>query len=88
MHGRVTIDEFNEMVGADLPDDEWDTVGGLIFNGLGRVPRAGECVASAGFELIVEAVDGRRITHILAQRQVEVAESVDTQELQQNEHQT
>ncbi len=76
VHGRVTIDEFNEMVGADLPDDEWDTVGGLIFNGLGRVPRVGESVTSSGFQLIVEAVDGRRITHILAQRQAEPSETL------------
>lgn len=76
VHGRVTIDEFNEMVGAELPDDEWDTVGGLIFNGLGRVPRVGESVTSSGFQLIVEAVDGRRITHILAQKHQEPAESL------------
>ncbi len=80
VHGRVTIDEFNEMVGADLPDDEWDTVGGLIFNGLGRVPRVGESVTSSGFQLIVEAVDGRRITHVLAQQQVETMDSVESLE--------
>lgn len=66
IHGRMTIDEFNEMVGAELPDDEWDTVGGLIFNGLGRVPEIGESVDNSGFTLTVETVEGRRITHIVA----------------------
>ncbi len=66
VHGRMTIDEFNEMVGAELPDDEWDTVGGLIFNGLGHVATVGESVKNSGFELTVETVEGRRITHVVA----------------------
>ena len=72
VHGRMTIDEFNEMVGAELPDDEWDTVGGLIFNGLGHVPTVGESVVTSGFELTVETVEGRRITQIIAIKQSEV----------------
>ena len=64
VHGRMTIDEFNEMVGAELPDDEWDTVGGLIFNGLGHVATVGESVKNSGFELTVETVEGRRITPV------------------------
>ena len=72
VHGRMTIDEFNEMVGAELPDDEWDTVGGLMFNGLGHVPTVGESVVTSGFELTVETVEGRRITQIIAIKQSEV----------------
>ena len=32
------IDELNELLDADLPDGDWDTVGGLVFNLLGHVP--------------------------------------------------
>ena len=42
--GRTPIDEVNELLGEVLPDGEWDTVGGLVFNALGHVPVEGECV--------------------------------------------
>ena len=64
VHGRIPIDEFNNLLGADLPDDDWDTLGGLIFDGLGRVPEVGESVTTTGFDLIVEAIQGRRITRV------------------------
>ena len=85
VHGRVTIDEFNEIVGAELPDDEWDTVGGLIFDHLGRVPAVGDSVTDAGFELIVETVAGRRITHIMALKQPEPAQAPDEQKSEQHQ---
>ncbi len=83
VHGRMTIDEFNEMVGAELPDDEWDTVGGLIFNGLGHVPAVGESVTNSGFELTVETVEGRRITHVIA---VKHSDLPTTAEVHESEH--
>ncbi len=64
VHGRMPVDELNEMVGTDLPDGDWDTIGGLIFNTLGHVPAVGEFVACAGAELFVERVEGRRITQV------------------------
>jgi len=64
VHGRIPIDEFNELIDAELPDDDWDTLGGLIFDELGRVPEVGETVTAAGFALTVEAVEGRRITRV------------------------
>jgi len=63
--GRIPVDEFNERVGATLPDDDWDTLGGLIFDGLGHVPAIGESYQTEGFDFVVEAVEGRRITSVL-----------------------
>lgn len=68
VHGRIPIDEFNELIDADLPDDDWDTLGGLIFDGIGRVPAVGETVRTGGFDLTVEAIEGRRITRVRAVR--------------------
>lgn len=73
VHGRIPIDEFNELIDAELPDDDWDTLGGLIFDGLGRVPEVGESITTEGFALTVEAVEGRRITRVRAVRTDEVA---------------
>ncbi len=72
VHGRIPIDEFNELIGAELPDDDWDTLGGLIFDALGHVPETGESITESGLLLTVEEVEGRRITRV---RVVEATES-------------
>ena len=46
--GRTPIDEVSEELGVELPDTEWDTVGGLVFNLLGHVPEEGETRALRG----------------------------------------
>ena len=38
VEGGVAIDELNDLLESDLPDDGWDTVGGFVFGELGRVP--------------------------------------------------
>jgi CBS domain containing-hemolysin-like protein len=63
--GRTPIDEVNELLGVDLPQDEWDTVGGLVFNALGHVPLEGECVTVSDLEFCAERVQGRRIVSVL-----------------------
>jgi len=49
---------------VELPDTEWDTVGGLVFNLLGHVPEEGECVRFQGLEFRTERVQGRRIVSV------------------------
>jgi putative hemolysin len=66
--GRTPIDEVNEELNVELPDDEWDTVGGLVFNTLGHVPDEGECLTVDGLEFCAERVQGRRIVSVLVSR--------------------
>jgi CBS domain containing-hemolysin-like protein len=63
--GRTPIDDVSEALGTELPDTEWDTVGGLVFNLLGHVPEEGETVSFQGLELRTESVDGHRIASVL-----------------------
>jgi magnesium and cobalt exporter, CNNM family len=63
--GRTPIDEVEELLDVHLPKEEWDTVGGLVFNSLGHVPVEGECVRSSGLEFCAERVQGRRIVSVL-----------------------
>lgn len=79
VHGRIPIDEFNELIDADLPDDDWDTLGGLIFDGLGRVPEIGETVRTSGFDLTVEAIEGRRITRVRVVRVADIDSTPDAE---------
>jgi putative hemolysin len=66
--GRTPIDEVNELLDADLPQEEWDTVGGLVFNTLGHVPIEGECLRVDGLEFCAERVQGRRIVSVIITR--------------------
>jgi len=61
---RLAVDELSELVDAQLPTGEWDTVGGLLFNELGRVPVEGESVDVDGLTLVAERVEGNRIGRI------------------------
>jgi putative hemolysin len=62
--GRTPIDEVNELLGDELPQGEWDTVGGLVFDALGHVPIEGECARVNGLEFCAERVQGRRIVSV------------------------
>jgi putative hemolysin len=66
--GRTPIDEVNDELDVRLPDVEWDTVGGLVFNTLGHVPDEGECVVFDQLEFCAERVQGRRIVSVLVSR--------------------
>ncbi len=61
---RILIDEINHLAGLDLPEGDWDTVGGLVFDSFGRVPAEGEGCIVDGFDLRVERVQGRRIMKV------------------------
>jgi len=66
--GRVPIDEVNDLLDVELPHDEWDTVGGLIYGLLGAVPTQGATVAYDNLTFTVEKVQGRRIAKVLITR--------------------
>ena len=62
--GRLTVDALNEALRADLPTGSWDTVSGLLFDELGRVPVLGDSVDVAGFRLTAERVQGTRVSRV------------------------
>jgi CBS domain containing-hemolysin-like protein len=64
--GRVDLDDFNEVMGSDLPRDEADTLGGYIYSSLGRVPHSGDLVHHGELLLTVEQVSARRIRKVRA----------------------
>ena len=66
--GRVELDDFNEVLGSHLTKDEADTLGGLIFSRMGRVPASGEWVQVDDLLLTVEQVSARRIRKVRVKR--------------------
>jgi CBS domain containing-hemolysin-like protein len=65
--GRLTVDALNEELGATLPTGTWDTVGGLLFGTLGRVPRPGDAIEVAGHRLVADQVQGNRVGRVIVQ---------------------
>jgi CBS domain containing-hemolysin-like protein len=61
---RMPIDQVNELLGAELPEGDWDTVGGLVYSLLGHVPTEGESASLDGYRLTAERVQGRRIGRV------------------------
>jgi len=64
VNARMSIGELNEVLHAELPMGDWDTVGGLVLNLLGHIPSEGEAVEVDGHRLSAEKVQGRRIGRV------------------------
>jgi CBS domain containing-hemolysin-like protein len=67
--GKTSIDDVNEVLGAELPDEEWDTVAGLVLDLFGRVPDEGEDTVFQSLRFKVEDVRGRRVATVLITRE-------------------
>jgi putative hemolysin len=65
--GRVTVLDFNRESGWHVEAERGDTLGGLIFNTLGRAPRRGESVRVGDYDLRVVDVSGSRIARVRVQ---------------------
>jgi CBS domain containing-hemolysin-like protein len=65
---RLAVDDLAVLVDTKLPDEEWDTVGGLLFGMLGHIATPGERIAVDGVQLTAEQVRGRRISKVLVER--------------------
>ena len=78
--GRITLDELSETLGVDIQSDEVGTVGGLIMERLGRVPRAGEELHIAGFRVVVEQVRRRQVLRVYFERTDPVTDRADIEE--------
>jgi CBS domain containing-hemolysin-like protein len=68
MSGKTSIDDLNELLEVDLPDEEWDTVAGLVLDILGHIPEEGEECRIDGLTFMAEEVKGRRIEKVLITR--------------------
>ena len=64
----MTIAEFNERFGAGLPSDGVQTVGGFVFDRLGKLPGRGDVVRFGAFRFVVEMVRGARLTELIVER--------------------
>jgi CBS domain containing-hemolysin-like protein len=68
MHGGTPIHDLNELLGVHLPDDQWDTVGGLVLSLAGAVPEEGQQFEVNGLSFTAERLEGRRVARVLVRR--------------------
>ena len=59
--GKASVGDVNDLLDIRLPDDDWDTIAGFVFNMLEHVPVPGEYVDRDGWRFAAESVEGRRI---------------------------
>ena len=69
--GLLRVDTLEEMLDADLSGEDYETVAGMIFTTLGRVPKAGSVVTKNGYRFEVDRADRRRIYRVKVSRDPE-----------------
>ncbi|MCK5435817.1 MAG: CBS domain-containing protein [Nitrosomonadaceae bacterium] len=61
------IVDFNEIFGTEFSHEDYDTVGGLVLNKFGRLPKRGESVVIGSLKFIVLRADSRRLHTVLVE---------------------
>ncbi len=70
--GRASVDDLEELFDISLgleDEDEYDTIGGLIYHRIGGVPKPGDRVETNGLTLTVETTNGKRVGKVLVVRE-------------------
>ncbi len=71
----ISIDKINEILNIEIPENDFETLGGFIFDLLGRVPRKGEKIKYQNFQIIIERVVKNRIRRVKIIKEIPQTES-------------
>ncbi|HUZ17979.1 MAG TPA: transporter associated domain-containing protein, partial [Spirochaetia bacterium] len=58
---RVDIEDLNEKTNLDLPDEDFDTLGGFVFDLFGKIPVKYEKATYRDIDFIIQEMDGHKI---------------------------
>jgi len=61
---RVNLDLLADETGMELPIDDFDTLGGFVFDLFGKIPAKNEKIEYKGYEFIIQEMDGHKINSI------------------------
>jgi len=61
VNALTPIDDFNEAMGTKFSDDEFDTIGGLVMQHIGHMPKVGETTVLEGCQFSIVEADSRRV---------------------------
>jgi CBS domain containing-hemolysin-like protein len=62
--GVVSLSDLNDELDLDLPDEDFETVSGLIYDRVGGLPQQGQVFKHGGLRWVVERMDGQRIVSV------------------------
>ena len=62
--GGMSVSDLNGLLEINLPDDDWETIGGFLFGTLEHVPAIGESVDFEGWRFSAVEVEGRRVRRV------------------------
>lgn len=61
---RTNIEDINERLGLAIPEDDFETLGGFVFEQFGRIPRNQEKISYHDVDFIVQEIDGHKINRV------------------------
>ncbi len=61
---RINLEDLNEHIGTELSDEEFDTLGGFVFDLFGKIPVRYEKVSVDNLDFVIQEVDGHKISTI------------------------
>ena len=67
-NARIDIDDLNEMLETDLPNEGFETLGGFIYDHLGCIPSEGQSFQIGNLEIKILKVEGQRIAQVQIKR--------------------
>ncbi len=62
--GKMSVEQFNNMMQTEMPQDEFDTIGGFVLHLFGKLPAKGEEIGFEGCNFLIESVGRTRILKI------------------------
>jgi putative hemolysin len=73
--GNISIEKINDILNIEIPENDFETLGGFIFDLLGRVPKKGEKIKYQNFQMIIEQVVKNRIRRVKIVKKLPQSES-------------
>ncbi len=65
---KLSIKDVNEKLGANIPEGDYDTIGGFMLSLIGRLPYVGDAASFGDLRITVEKISKRRITRVKISR--------------------
>ena len=72
---RVNLEDLNETVGTSFSNEEFDTLGGFVFDLFGKIPVKYEKASADGYDFIVQDMEGHKINLVKIIKQTEEGEA-------------
>jgi putative hemolysin len=66
--GIISIDKINELLNIEIPENDFETLGGFIYDLMGRVPNKNETIEYKNIQITIEQVVKNRIIRVIVKK--------------------